>query len=66
MAARRDVAAAKKADDEDALADARRRVNEAKISLGERGPTWWDDDTDFNRCLIKNTPYADWWSSRGD
>jgi hypothetical protein len=64
MTARRDVSAAKRADDESALADARRRVNAAKISLGERGPTWWDDDTDFTRYLIKNTPYADWWNER--
>lgn len=66
MTARRDVAAAKRNDDADAMAGARGRVQTAKVALGERGPTWWDDDTDYNRHLIKNTRYADWWKSRGD
>ncbi|XZE55761.1 hypothetical protein SH139x_001787 [Planctomycetaceae bacterium SH139] len=64
MAARREVGVAKRADDDAALTVARARVNAAKISLGERGPTWWDDDTDFTRCLVKNTPYAKWWAER--
>lgn len=43
---------------------ARDRVHRAKLALGERGPVWWDDGApDFNRRLIKNTPYADWWAS---
>lgn len=43
------------------LAKARRRVNGAKVALGERGPVWWDDGApDFNRHLVKNTPYAAW------
>ena len=41
MNARRGVKEAKGA--KAAVADARRRVNEAKIALGERGPVWWDD-----------------------
>lgn len=42
-------------------ADARRRVNEAKVALGERGPVWWTDGApDFNRKLVKSTPYAEW------
>ncbi|WP_153558077.1 hypothetical protein [Roseimaritima sediminicola] len=61
MAARRDVAAARRAGDDDAVADARRRVHAAKVALGERGPTWWDDAPDYNRYLVKNTPYASWW-----
>ena len=65
MAARRDVGTAKRAGDDAALAEAREKVHAAKVALGERGPTWWDDDTDFNRCLVKNTPYADWWTSLG-
>jgi hypothetical protein len=37
--------------------------------LGERGPVWWTDGApDFNRKLVVNTPYADWYaglSSKG-
>ncbi len=64
MNARRQVAAAKRADEEAALTAARQKVHAAKVALGERGPTWWDDGTDYNRHLINNIPYADWWSSR--
>src|SRR5665213_308443 len=40
---------------------ARDRVDAAKRALGERGPVWWDDAApDFNRYLVKNTPYASW------
>ena len=61
MSARREVRSAK---DGDGLARARARVNAAKIRLGERGPTWWDDGTpDLNRRLVKGTCYADWWAS---
>ncbi len=63
MAARRDVGTAKQAEDGAALAEARAKVHAAKVALGERGPTWWDDEIDFNQCLIKNTPYFDWWVS---
>lgn len=61
MTARRDVGLAKRTSDDDLMADARGRVHAAKVALGERGPTWWGDATDYNRFLIKNTPYADWW-----
>lgn len=45
------------------LADARRRVNDAKVALGERGPVWWDGDgEDFNRHMAKNTPYSEWFA----
>ena len=63
MAARRAVNAAKIANDRDKLGDARARVHAAKVSLGERGPTWWDDDVDHNRKLVKNSPYARWWQT---
>ena len=63
MAARRSVKAAKASGDPQQLSDARARVNSAKVSLGERGPTWWDDDVDHNRKLVKNTPYAQWWAT---
>jgi hypothetical protein len=59
MTARRAVRDAK--GDAAALALARQRVDEAKVSLGERGPVWWNDGApDFNRHLVKNTPYAVW------
>lgn len=46
------------------MAKARQRVKEAKVALGERGPVWWDDGTpDFNRHLVKKTPYAAWFES---
>ena len=59
MSARRAVRDAK--GDAAALALARLRVDDAKVSLGERGPVWWNDGApDFNRHLVKNTPYAVW------
>nr|WP_297529331.1 hypothetical protein [uncultured Roseateles sp.] len=42
----------------------RSRVDAAKRSLGERGEVWWEDGApDFNRHMIRNTPYADWFAS---
>lgn len=62
MRARRAVKTAKSSDDSQALAAARAAVDKAKVALGERGPVWWDDGSpDFNRYLIKNTPYHDWY-----
>ena len=59
MDARRAVAAAKRAQDAAAESAARAQVDAAKIALGERGPVWWDDGApDYNRHLVKNTPYA--------
>ena len=44
-------------------AAARAAVQAAKVALGERGPVWWDDgEPDFNRRLIRNTPYAVWYA----
>lgn len=64
MAARREVKAANRKLDVERLAAARAAVNAAKISLGERGPVWWTDGAkDFNRYLVKNTPYAEWYRS---
>ena len=52
------------ADAEAERAEARRRVDEAKRALGERGPVWWDDGApDYNRRMARNTPYADWFAS---
>ena len=62
MDARREVKAAGRAHNPERLAAARGAVNAAKIALGERGPVWWTDGArDFNRHLVKNTPYADWY-----
>ncbi len=45
-------------------ATARRRVDEAKVGLGERGPVWWADGSpDYNRHLAVNTPYRAWFES---
>lgn len=64
MDARRAVKASHRDEDRERMAAARRAVNTAKIALGERGPVWWTDGTqDYNRYLVKNTPYADWYTS---
>ncbi len=61
MAARREVAAAQRTNDDGRLAAARAAVHEAKVALGERGPVWWKDgEPDYNRHMAKNTPYAGW------
>lgn len=54
--------------DDQALAHAARgRVDAAKRALGERGPVWWSDGTpDFNRRMVRNTPYASWYESLAD
>ena len=44
MKARRDVGAALKKGDKESEAEARHRVNEAKVALGERGPKWWEEE----------------------
>jgi hypothetical protein len=46
------------------LAEARSRVDAAKVALGERGPPWWSDGApDYNRHMARNTPYADWFAA---
>jgi len=63
MEARRAVALARKSADDQALAGARRQVDEAKRELGERGPPWWTDGTpDLNRHMARNTVYAEWFA----
>lgn len=65
MNARRAVKQAKQKNNSTALALARQQVNQAKVALGERGPVWWQDGTpDYNRCLAKNTPYANWYAQQ--
>jgi hypothetical protein len=52
--------------DRDAEIAARARVDQAKRSLGERGPVWWDDGApDLNRHMARTTPYADWFAALG-
>ncbi|WP_313602745.1 hypothetical protein [Rhizobium sp.] len=39
-------------------------MDDAKTKLGERGPVWWDDGApDYNRHMVSNTPYADWFET---
>ena len=66
MDSRRAVKAALAAGDPEALKSARSGVQAAKEALGERGEPWWDDGApDFNRRMVENTPYAQWWRGRG-
>ncbi len=46
MSARREVGRALKTGDKDAELAARDRVHAAKVGLGERGPKWWENETD--------------------
>jgi hypothetical protein len=44
-------------------AAARAAVDAAKVAHGERGSVGWDDgEPDFNRRLVRNTPYAVWYA----
>ncbi len=62
-AARRGVKAALRQQDDEHLAAARAAVDVAKVALGERGDPWWTDGAqDFNRRMVKNTPYAQWYA----
>lgn len=61
MQARRAIKQAKLTGDAHALNQARQQVQHTKVALGERGPVWWHDGAqDFNRYLVHNTPYKDW------
>jgi len=63
MAARRAKGRAQQRGDVTARVRARQQVEEIKQKLGERGPVWWRDGSpDWNRHLVKNTPYAGWWA----
>ena len=64
MDARRQIGSAKRAGDPDAERRARAEVDAAKRALGERGPVWWTDGApDYNRRMVANTPYADWYTA---
>lgn len=61
MDARRAVRAAKRSGV--GLSAARRRVDDAKRGLGERGDPWWTDGApDYNRRMAAGTPYASWFA----
>ncbi len=69
MRARRELSRSRKPNadasgDRERRARARRRVDDAKRALGERGPVWWTDGApDYDRHLVKNTPYAEWYAA---
>jgi hypothetical protein len=64
MSARRAVKTALRSGDAAELALARKAVDSAKIGLGERGAVWWTDGApDLNRHKVKDSPYAEWYSS---
>jgi hypothetical protein len=61
MTARREVSACGRRGDLEGQKLARRRVDDAKRGLGERGPVWWQDEApDENRRMVRNTGYAAW------
>ena len=63
MQARSAKGRAMRSGDAEAREAARRAVDEAKHALGERGTPWWKDGApDYNRHLVRNTPYADWFA----
>jgi hypothetical protein len=66
MAARRLLGAARRSGDDAARREARGRIDAAKVALGERGPAWWGDGApDYNRRMVVNTPYREWFEGRG-
>lgn len=65
MKARREVAEARRTDDPERMRAARAAVQTSKEKLGDRGVPWWDDGAkDWNRYLVKNTPYAKWFEDQ--
>ncbi len=63
MSARRAVGKARREGTAEDRKAAREAVDRAKVALGERGPVWWSDGApDYNRHLVKNTPYAEWYA----
>lgn len=61
IAARSDAMHARRDGDADLERDAMRRIDAAKIALGQRGAPWWNDGApDYTRQKAVQTPYADW------
>ncbi|GAA3767616.1 hypothetical protein [Terriglobus aquaticus] len=64
MQARSAKGRAMRAGDLEARELARRRVDAAKHALGERGKPWWTDGApDYNRHMVRNSPYAGWFAT---
>ena len=64
MRHRAGIGQAKRSGDTTAVQSARRKLHRTKIALGERGPVWWHDGApDYNRFLVKNTPYRSWYEA---
>lgn len=64
MRARSAVRTARRDADPEALASARRAVDDAKVALGEHGSVWWTDGSpDLNRRMARTTVYADWFAA---
>ncbi len=67
MRARAAVGSARRNGDAAAEKQARADVHAAKLALGERGPVWWNDGAqDYNRYLVKNSPYRQWFDELGN
>ena len=63
MRARRAVLEGLRTRDHALVREARRRISQIKVALGERGAPWWTDGApDYNKKLVGKTPYADWYS----
>lgn len=63
MRARRAVLEGLRTNDPMLVREARKRVGQIKVALGERGAPWWTDGApDYNKKLVSKTPYADWYS----
>ena len=63
MSARRAKGAAMRTGDTKGREVARQAVDAAKRGLGERGEVWWRDGApDWNKHLVRNTPYAEWFN----
>ena len=63
MRARRAVLEGLRSKDAALVREARRRISQLKVALGERGAPWWTDGApDYNKKLVGKTPYADWYS----
>jgi len=59
MRARAAIRQAREAGDATAEQRARRRVDAAKVALGERGRAWWSDGSPvLDRRLVRNTVYG--------
>jgi hypothetical protein len=64
MKARREVGQALRAKDEEAQRLARQAVYAAKLGLWL--PWWIDGAPDYNRRMVRTTPYAQWYAMLGN